>query len=117
MAGYDVVEEKRPYTQTKNCPSCASPIEVWWTSGMSECFPHFYCAECGSPIHRVSDKLAIWDLEDEEIIARAMSRIVASLPACLCGGQYSLEARPRCPSCKGVISKGLRNYLKSGTFP
>ena len=37
---YTTVGRKRPYTHEQPCPKCGKAIEYWWTSGMSESFPH-----------------------------------------------------------------------------
>jgi transposase-like protein len=100
MRKYEVVEDKRPSTHIKQCPACNASIEYWWTSGMSECFPHFYCEGCGEAIWRERDKVRIFTSHDEAELKYDMKEIVDNLPPCRCGGRYTIEAGPRCPDCR-----------------
>ena len=93
------IEDKRPYTHKQPCPECGQTIEYWWTSGMSECFPHFYCNECGSAIWRIRDQKRIWYLKKENDIKDTIKSILEDLPQCTCGGKFTLEARPICFHC------------------
>ncbi len=67
---------------------------------MSESFPHFYCEECGSPIWRRKDRIALWDINDDRRLRSEIDRILRDLPPCHCGGKYSLKGCPRCPKCE-----------------
>ena len=92
------VADKRPYTHQTPCPDCGHSIEFWWTSGMSGCFPHFFCDTCSSVIWRRQDQdLLLNPAMDEEF---ALKRIAESLPTCKCGGQFKPGVGPRCPKCK-----------------
>src|ERR1700683_2219998 len=91
------VEEKRPHTSYIKCPKCAASIEYWSTSGMSECYPHFYCDTCSNVLYRHQDHLILRD-EKSDVLA-AIPLVIKSLPKCKCGGQFTLEAEPKCPSC------------------
>jgi predicted RNA-binding Zn-ribbon protein involved in translation (DUF1610 family) len=97
---YEVVEDKRPSTHHRDCPSCAKSIEYWWTSGMSECYPHFYCGDCGEVIWREKDKIRTFTSHGEGELKHDIREILAELPTCRCGGHYTLEAGPRCPHCR-----------------
>ncbi len=104
---YTTVGSKRPYTHRKPCPKCGKTIEYWWTSGMSECFPHFYCEDCGSPIWREQDRRALWNDRSLERLKRDVAKIFESLPPCHCGGRYTLDAGPRCPHCREEFPEEL----------
>jgi transposase-like protein len=92
------VADMRPYTHRKSCPQCGYSIEYWWTSGMSESFPHFYCDTCSNVLWRRKDQefLLSHETDDESAIAQ----IADSLPHCKCGGRFMPWAGPKCPKCK-----------------
>ena len=110
---YEKVEDKRPHTHKKACMGCKKTIEYWWTSGMSECFPHFYCENCGNPIWRMKDKLRIQELKDEIEIRKEINAILIELPKCICGGSFTLEAGSRCVHCgkEYVEEETLKNRI------
>lgn len=91
------VEDHRPYTHTKPCPSCNAAIEFWTTSGMSMCFPHFYCDRCSNVLFREGDRDIV--MPDNTDLAAAHARIAPTLPTCPCGGRFTLEHGPKCPKC------------------
>ena len=42
------------------CNQCNGLTPAWRSSGMSQCFPHFYCDTCSNVIHRASDQRLVW---------------------------------------------------------
>jgi transposase-like protein len=90
------VEEKRPHTHFRDCPSCRTSIEYWWTSGLSECFPHFYCNKCSNVIWRSQDRQLVSEKGASE---ETLKEVLGGLPLCSCGGSFSANANPKCPSC------------------
>ena len=90
------IEEKKPYTHIRECPGCHSKIEYWWTSGMSECFPHFYCSKCSNVIWRAQDRNLVLEKGASEAI---LLKITSELPLCSCGEAYEACANPKCPKC------------------
>lgn len=101
------VEEKRPYTSHMKCPQCAAAIEYWVTSGMSECYPHFYCSTCSNVLWREQDHDII--RPDQVDVIQAMPAIIASLPQCKCGGRFTLDAGPKCPTCGYEFKQQIAN--------
>lgn len=83
-------------TKQRACPSCHHSFSFWHTSAMSECAPHFYCERCSNVIWRERDREAVARLGPKPETAAA---IVASLPACGCGGRFSADSAPKCPAC------------------
>lgn len=81
---------------TMTCPKCAKTIAAWRSSGMSDCWPHFYCDTCSNAIQRDSDKAAVRQGQAIETV----QRIAATLPACPCGGRFVPGANPKCPACQ-----------------
>lgn len=109
------IEDKRPYTAQTHCPTCAASIEYWHTSGMSECYPHFYCDTCSN---------VLWRKQDYNIIRPghvnaegAISQIIASLPKCKCGGHFTLDAGPKCPACGHEFKQQVANVELRATEP
>lgn len=80
---------------TMSCPSCSHTVRAWRSSGMSDCWPHFYCDRCSNVIHREADKQTAWSEQTMEVV----QRIAATLPACPCGGHFRPGANPKCPAC------------------
>ena len=109
------VEDKRPYTSQMKCPHCASPVEYWHTSGMSECYPHFYCNTCSNVLWREQDQKII---RNEEVdVGEAIPKIVASLPRCGCGGKFTLDAGPKCPRCGHEFKQQIASLELRATEP
>ena len=109
------VEEKRPHTSHTKCPKCAAAIECWVTSGMSECYPHFYCNTCSNVLWREQDHDVI--RPDQVDVIQAMPAIIASLPQCKCGGQFTLDAGPKCPACGYEFKQQTANLELRATEP
>ena len=91
------IKDKRPFTSYAQCPGCAARIEYWRTSGMSECYPHFYCNTCSNILWRKRDYTILRDEKTD--VRTAILQIVKTLPKCKCGGNFTLEAEPKCPFC------------------
>ncbi|MGC4031622.1 MAG: hypothetical protein QM754_07805 [Tepidisphaeraceae bacterium] len=89
--------DKRPNTLFKPCPDCGHSIEYWFTSGMSECFPHFYCDRCSSILWRREDRDQLTSPVADE--AFLLEKIISRLPGHRCGGQFKAGVGPRCPKC------------------
>ena len=70
-------------------------VSAWRSSGMSGCFPHFYCTRCSNVIHREADKLLAWNRRDAAVV----DEIAATLPECPCGGRFAPGANPKCRYC------------------
>ena len=81
------------------CPNCSGLTPAWRSSGMSECFPHFFCDTCSNVIHRESDKRLVWSEKSQEIL----DAISKTLPTCSCGGQFSPNCGPKCKHCNTQI--------------
>lgn len=109
------VEDHRPNTSRIKCPQCSAAIEYWHTSGMSECYPHFYCNTCSNVLCREQDHAIIRD--DHVDITKVMPGIMASLPRCKCGGQYTLDAGPKCPACGYEFKQQIVNLELRATEP
>ena len=77
------------------CPRCNGLTPAWQSSGMSLCFPHFYCERCSNVIHRLSDQHLVWKQTSEELLCQ----IRESLPLCPCGGAFQPGANPKCSHC------------------
>ena len=93
----EIVEYSRtlPWVGHLKCPHCQGVNEAWRSSGMSECFPHFYCSRCSNVIHRSADKELVWEAATPEILAQ----LAATLPDCPCGGHFTPGASPKCQHC------------------
>ena len=78
------------------CPACQGLTPAWRSSGMSECFPHFFCTDCSNVILRQADKELVWEAATPELLAQ----IAATLPACPCGGRFAPGAGPKCGHCR-----------------
>ncbi|RTQ53568.1 hypothetical protein EJV47_02165 [Hymenobacter gummosus] len=81
------------------CNHCQGLNEAWRSSGMSECFPHFFCSGCSNVIHRDADKELVWEAATPELLAQ----IAATLPYCPCGGRFTPGAGPKCGHCHQQI--------------
>ncbi|RAK64085.1 hypothetical protein [Hymenobacter edaphi] len=94
----DTVDYPRtlPWVGHLRCPHCQHPNEAWRSSGMSECFPHFYCSVCSNVVHREADKATVWDAATPELLAQ----VAATLPECPCGGRFVPGAGPKCAQCR-----------------
>ena len=77
------------------CPHCQQLTPAWRSSGMSECFPHFFCTDCSNVILRGVDKELVWEAATPALLAQ----IAATLPACACGGHFAPGAGPKCAHC------------------
>jgi len=77
------------------CPKCNKQTFAWQSSGMSQCFPHFYCDRCSNVIHRMKDQCLVWESKSQQLL----DQIVADLPACSCGGHFSANTNPKCSHC------------------
>ena len=84
-----------PWVGTMTCPKCQHTATAWRASGMSECWPHFYCDRCSNAIHRKADQRTAWKEQSAPIV----EQIAATLPGCPCGGRFAPGANPKCPSC------------------
>ena len=80
---------------TMQCPACSKTTDAWQSSGMSLCFPHFYCDRCSNVIHRVKDQRLVYDGGSQELL----DRISADLPDCSCGGRFRPGENPKCGHC------------------
>ncbi|MDB2687292.1 hypothetical protein N9Y42_08775 [Mariniblastus sp.] len=77
------------------CPSCQKLSPAWRSSGMSNCFPHFYCDCCSNVIHRQCDQELVWQNKSQALL----DEIAATLPDCPCGGRFSTDGNPKCKHC------------------
>lgn len=84
-----------PWVGTMTCPTCAHVVWAWQSSGMSDCWPHFYCDQCSNAIQRDADKAVAWEEQTLEIV----QRIASTLPDCPCGGRFRPGTNPKCPAC------------------
>ncbi len=80
---------------TMKCPKCDQTTLAWRSSGMSQCFPHFYCNLCSNVIHRRKDQALVWETKSQEIL----DQISEDLPDCPCGGRFSPGENPKCAHC------------------
>ncbi|PKF76455.1 hypothetical protein CW749_26945 [Vibrio sp. vnigr-6D03] len=81
------------------CNQCDGLTPAWRSSGMSQCFPHFYCDTCSNVIHRVSDQRLVWSDKSQAIL----EQITNTLPKCSCGGQFAPNRGPNCKHCHAEI--------------
>ncbi len=81
------------------CNQCDGLTPAWRSSGMSQCFPHFYCDTCSNVIHRVSDQRLVWSDKSQAIL----EQITNTLPKCSCGGQFAPNCGPNCKHCHAEI--------------
>lgn len=77
------------------CPACNRLTPAWRSSGMSECFPHFFCDTCSNVIHREEDKHLVWYEKSQKLL----DQIAKTLPDCSCGGRFSPGCGPKCKHC------------------
>jgi len=89
-----------PWVGTMQCSECGHLTPAWRSSGMSQCFPHFYCNRCSNVIHRRSDQKLIW----KESTAELLDQIAETLPDCPCGGKFTPGANPKCAGCGGDLA-------------
>ena len=81
---------------TMECPKCKKITYAWQSSGMSECYPHFYCDRCSNVIHRMKDQDLLWGVKSSQEI---LNRIAQDLPTCPCGGRFMPGTNPKCNHC------------------
>lgn len=93
------VEYKRdnPRIREVKCPNCSDKVSAWTSSGMSACFPHFYCDCCSNLYLYEEGKKAIQDGEPTQELVRELE---TQLPACPCGGRFKAGENPKCPNCR-----------------
>lgn len=85
---------------TMTCPSCCEVVRAWRSSGMSECWPHFYCDKCSNAIHREADQGTAWNQQSLEVL----QAIADTLPDCPCGGHFKPGANPKCRACRAEFA-------------
>ena len=92
-----IVEYERTLRWVGNikCPSCDGLTPAWRSSGMSDCFPHFYCNRCSNVIHRESDQSLVWNAKSQALL----DQISETLPYCICGGRFAPNCGPKCMHC------------------
>ena len=92
-----VVEYERSlqWVGEMHCPKCAKVTPAWQSSGMSNCFPHFYCNTCSNVIHRTCDQELVWESKTAELV----EQIAGTLPNCPCGGRFAPDNNPKCAHC------------------
>src|SRR5690348_9089765 len=66
----------------------------------------------------------LWREQDHDVIRneqvdveKVMPGIVASLPRCKCGGQFTLDAGPKCPRCGYEFKQQIANLELRATEP
>lgn len=90
-----IYERSSPWVGVMQCPECGHSTPAWRSSGMSDCFPHFYCDRCSNVIHRTCDQDLVWESKTPELL----DRIAATLPNCPCGGRFGPDNNPKCAHC------------------
>lgn len=100
-ASMKIVEYERSlqWVGDVQCPNCNGLTPAWRSSGMSNCFPHFFCDTCSNVIHRESDQLLVWNNKSQELL----DQIAKTLPSCTCGGRFAPKCGPKCRYCKSEI--------------
>ena len=88
-------EKNLRWVGTMKCRKCHKETLAWRSSGMSMCFPHFYCDKCSNVIHRIKDQELVWYGATEE----KLKIIEKDLPDCSCGGRFRPGANPKCGYC------------------
>lgn len=83
-----------------HCPECRKLTPAWRSSGMSQCYPHFYCDKCSNVIHRVCDQAKVYNVKGSQGL---VSEIAGTLPDCPCGGRFTPGANPKCSHCGAAI--------------
>jgi hypothetical protein len=81
------------------CNPCDGLTPAFRSSGMSDCFSHFFCDTCSNVIHREADKSLMWGGKSQEIL----NQISKTLPKCNCGGQFAASCGPKCKHCNSEI--------------
>lgn len=94
-----IVEYSRslPWVGHLRCNHCQGLNEGWRSSGMSDCFPHFFCSNCSNVVYRQADKALIYAAPVVDAVL--LARIAESLPACPCGGHFRPGVGPKCRHC------------------
>jgi hypothetical protein len=77
-----IYERSSQWVGAMQCPECGHSTPAWRSSGMSECFPHFY-----------------WESKTPELL----DEIAATLPSCPCGGRFGPGNDPKCAHCKAPL--------------
>jgi predicted Zn-ribbon and HTH transcriptional regulator len=75
------------YSYGAACKNCGMKFEVNEGSGMSA-MP-FHCDRCGQEWS--------WEFGPGDPMGK-----LPNPPACACGGSFTVEASPRCPSCRST---------------
>jgi uncharacterized paraquat-inducible protein A len=96
-----------------SCPHCKGVFEFYHYSCVGDLTPHFYCDSCSNLFFLEEDRHRI---RTHKITEELLNDLSKSLPACPCGGQFSVEARPKCPHCQLEI-KHRDTALKRLTNP
>ena len=78
------------------CASCAEKVFAWTSSGMSECYPHFFC-ECCSNVYLYQGGKS--EILQTNPTPQLVGQLEAQLPGCPCGGSFKPGANPKCPHC------------------
>lgn len=80
------------------CSKCGAKFRV--ADGCGESFYMLHCEECGKA-------KAVNFSELEKVRKKQGRKFTPSEVAafCECGGQFSSEAKPRCPKCKSIVFK------------
>jgi hypothetical protein len=93
----EVVEYSRSlqWVGDLKCRKCNGLTPAWRSSGMSDACPHFFCDRCSNVILREADR----ELAHEEATQEILDQISATLPECVCGGQFRPGAGPKCRHC------------------
>jgi hypothetical protein len=94
-----IYERSSQWVGAMQCPECGHSTPAWRSSGMSECFPHFYCDCCSNVIHRSCDQDLVWESKTPELL----DEIAATLPSCPCGGRFGPGNDPKCAHCKAPL--------------
>lgn len=88
-------DTKLQWVGTMECSKCQKITLAWQSSGMSQCFPHFFCNKCSNVIHRMEDQALLWEDKSQALL----DQIAATLPDCPCGGHFTPGANPKCVHC------------------
>jgi len=99
----EIVEYDRAANQwvgDLHCPFCDGLTPGWRSSGMSDCFPHFFCNSCSNVIHRHQDQVLVYNNEKS---IELLNQIASTLPNCPCGGMFSPNSGPNCSHCDKQI--------------
>ncbi|MFZ5920818.1 MAG: hypothetical protein ACOYY3_07185 [Chloroflexota bacterium] len=80
---------------------------------MADRVPHFYCDTCSNVFYSEKFKKIMYEFGPTE---RALLQIEKELPNCICGGQFRVEANPKCPHCKKDLPMP-KNRLEKFIYP